>query len=328
MGISPFNTGNDRSPAPLIAALALVALVPAVGVLWFMSVAMRNERLAVQEQLAAAYANHLASVQPRVTTWIRDRQAALTAAEGRPGRPASEIFAAVARTGLADSAVVYDPHGRPLYPATTGVDPVPSEETELARSLLAQASEQLRAGERERAVAKLAELTDNPKLQRVAGPHGVLIVPDAQLLILKTVGAARSLSATGGAEVWAKSPARGQTLADLVARLNDYSAPDLRSGQRRFLMREVRTLAPKDATFPTLEAEELAAEYLEHVSIPPQAGVGRVVPESRLEDVLNGAQRGQGAAPQPGSKFHRTSLAKVWQLPSADGQRSMRSARS
>ena len=36
----------------LVAALVLVALVPAVGVLWFMTVAMRNERLAVQERLA------------------------------------------------------------------------------------------------------------------------------------------------------------------------------------------------------------------------------------------------------------------------------------
>jgi hypothetical protein len=38
--------GHNGSPAPLFAALVLVALVPAVGVLWFMTVAMRNERLA------------------------------------------------------------------------------------------------------------------------------------------------------------------------------------------------------------------------------------------------------------------------------------------
>ena len=50
-----------------MAALVLVALVPAVGVLWFMTVAMRNERLAVQERLTAVYANHLASLQRSVT---------------------------------------------------------------------------------------------------------------------------------------------------------------------------------------------------------------------------------------------------------------------
>ena len=56
---------------PLVAALVLVALVPAVGVLWFMSVAMRNERLAVQERLTVVYSTHLATLQQRATTFAR-----------------------------------------------------------------------------------------------------------------------------------------------------------------------------------------------------------------------------------------------------------------
>lgn len=47
------NAGTER-PAPLLAALVLVALVPTVGVWWFMTVAMRNERLAVQARLTEA----------------------------------------------------------------------------------------------------------------------------------------------------------------------------------------------------------------------------------------------------------------------------------
>ena len=45
---TPFDksNGGEQSPASLFAALVLVALVPAVCVLWFMTVAMRNERLA------------------------------------------------------------------------------------------------------------------------------------------------------------------------------------------------------------------------------------------------------------------------------------------
>ena len=38
-------TAGNQGPPAMIAALVLAALVPAMGVLWFMSVAMRNERL-------------------------------------------------------------------------------------------------------------------------------------------------------------------------------------------------------------------------------------------------------------------------------------------
>ena len=44
------STAGDRRSALLFASLTLATLVPAVGVLWFMSVAMRNERLAVQSR--------------------------------------------------------------------------------------------------------------------------------------------------------------------------------------------------------------------------------------------------------------------------------------
>ena len=67
---------------PLVAALVLVALVPVVGVLWFMSVAMRNERLAVQARLTEVYSGHLASLQRQVMAWARERQAGLQATDG------------------------------------------------------------------------------------------------------------------------------------------------------------------------------------------------------------------------------------------------------
>ena len=45
-----------------------------MGVLWFMTVAMRNERLAVQERLTDVYLNHLASLQRQVTAFWQSRQ--------------------------------------------------------------------------------------------------------------------------------------------------------------------------------------------------------------------------------------------------------------
>ncbi len=54
-----------------------------------------------------------------------------------------------------------------------------------------------------------------------------------------------------------------------MQRLNDHGDTALPSSQRRFLMREVQALAPEAARFPTLAAEELAAEYLEHAPAHP-----------------------------------------------------------
>ena len=53
----PFTKSNGavQRPATLLAAQVLVALVPAVCVLWFMTAAMRNERLAVHPRLAEVY---------------------------------------------------------------------------------------------------------------------------------------------------------------------------------------------------------------------------------------------------------------------------------
>ncbi len=112
--LSKLFASENQTPAPLLAALVLVALVPAVGVLWFMSVAMRNERLAVQARLTAVYANHLASLPSHVEAFGHARQAALsTHTRGAP----AETFAAIVRANLADAVIVTDGAGKVLYPS-------------------------------------------------------------------------------------------------------------------------------------------------------------------------------------------------------------------
>ncbi|MEY2880924.1 MAG: sensor histidine kinase [Verrucomicrobiota bacterium] len=275
------SNGGEQSPASLIAALVLVALVPAVGVLWFMSVAMRNERLAVQERLTAVYANHLGSLRSRVTAWATERQAVL--AEKAQGAP-PEIFAAVVRAGLADGVVVYDAAGKALYPASaTSAERPAGEDADAARALQAQAAGLLQAGQKEPALAKLEELVGDAHLRQAVGAQGALIVPNAQLLMLKTMGWSRGATVAG-------APRLQQVLDDLVARLNDYAEGVFHSSQRRFLMAEVAALAPGAAVFRTFAAEELSADYLDRE--PP---------------------------PTDDAKVQRTPLPGVWRLPSVDG---------
>ncbi len=306
-----FSAGN-HSTATTLAALVLVALVPAVCVLWFMTLAMRNERLAVQDRLTDVYLTHAASLRGQLTAFWHGRQAAL-ASVGK-GSPA-EWFAAVVRTNLADSVVVYDRSGKVAYPAPgsietpteEGGDRVLAQEAEFqksdfsgaaeaygrvaqgsrdlhsrARARQAQAGCLLKAGRRGEALARLAELAGDPSLRNAVSAQGALVVPNAQLLILKLATGAEA----GRDDL---SALRQQTLDDLVKRLNDYTDADLPSSQRRFLMGEVAALAPSAATFPTLAAEELAAEYLEQNPTP---------------------------ATQP--KLQRAPMAKVWRLLAAD----------
>ena len=269
---------GNKEPASLIAALVLVALVPAVCVLWFMNVAMRNERLAVQERLANVYANHLVSLQQHMTAFVQERQVALQATGQRSP---SEIFAAVVRAGLADSVVVCDAAGRVLYPTAATVAESAAENADLARALQAQAAKLLKAEQKEQALARLTELVGDARLRETSSAQGALIVPNAQLLILKTLATAEPSPKFAAL--------RQQTLDDLIARLNDYTDAALPSNQRRFLMAEVKTLVSDANVFPTLAAEELAADYVEHDPTPPAD-----------------------------AKLQRTPLAKIWRLPSAD----------
>src|SRR6266446_5611266 len=61
--IRPFRgRGQDSEVWPVVLLLFAV-LVPAVCLLWFMSAAMRNERLAARQKLADAYRIQLAAPQ-------------------------------------------------------------------------------------------------------------------------------------------------------------------------------------------------------------------------------------------------------------------------
>ncbi|HOX03171.1 MAG TPA: HAMP domain-containing sensor histidine kinase [Candidatus Paceibacterota bacterium] len=287
-----------RSGTTLI-ALGLAALVPALCVLWFMTIALRNERLAVQQRLTEVHQNHLETVQRQITAHWRDRRTAIeSSASGSP----AEQFQAIVRANLADSAIVYDPTGKVLYPApqvwaseSTASEPAEwaaarqlefqsahyPEAAEAygqiartsphltlkAKALQSQAGCLIKAGQPDPAVAILSQLIQDPRSASVATDHGALIVPNAQLLLLKLL---RDPNHTLFQD----------TAGALAERLANYRDPALSSSQRRFLMEEMVEVAPAVAHFPTLAAERLAADYLEHnPSWPLEPGlqpVGRI----------------------------------------------------
>jgi nitrogen-specific signal transduction histidine kinase len=112
-GFNPFRrrVGQDVRAWPMVALLVIVVLVAVGCVLWFMREAIRNEGLAVRDQLDEAYRANLGLVQARVLErWNRG----LIQLDGP--EPGSALFARCVRNGLADSVISLDVQGRIAYP--------------------------------------------------------------------------------------------------------------------------------------------------------------------------------------------------------------------
>ncbi len=263
----------------LLVLLLVVVLGPSVCLLWFMTQAVRNERLAVRQKLVEAYRGHLALAQERLEAYWQRTADALDAEAERLAAPL--LFAKHVRDGLADAVICLDASGKITYPTAAWPpeaeppDPRWDEAQRLettdpraaaaafghladqatnanfaARALQAQARSLLQAGQQEAAITVLTEGLARPRYQDATDGQGRLLVPNAQLLALELLHDAASERA--------RTP-----LVRLKERLLDYGDTAMSAAQRRFLMRELQRRFPGQVVFPTLAAEDLAARYVE-----------------------------------------------------------------
>jgi signal transduction histidine kinase len=249
--------------------LLLAVLVPSACLVWFMSQAVRNERMALRQQLMETCRDNLALARTRLDAYWSNVE--------RPFEtntlPAPALFANAVLADLADAVIVFDSAGKLTYPAT-GFAPgsdrgfaTTTNETATARELQAQARLLLQQGRKEAALAVLTNALLSPRLAQAADEQGRLIVPSAEVMAL---------------ELGADS---GLLLDRLRRELLDYNSP-MPAPQRRFLMRRVQQLFPGQPPFPTLAAEDLAAAYLEERPTNVwrySAGNGRVLLLFRTE---------------------------------------------
>ena len=275
---------------PVLPALLLAVLVPTGCVLWFMSAAMRNERLAVRERLTDAYRRQLAQAQSAIDEHWFD---VLSSLDRPASEPAPQVFASVVAAGSVDGAVVRDESGQVVYPhlevpsakpaPARSVNWVEAEKLEFeadqpdeaaaryariagmagrdelgSRALLAQARCLVKAGRKDEAVEILTGELLAEARRGARDDRGRLIAPNAMLLALKLIG-----------------DPEDSRFADLAGRLatmlNDYSPPAIPSSQRRFLMTSLIEIDSRLASFRTLHAEMLAEQYLAHNPRPPRA---------------------------------------------------------
>jgi signal transduction histidine kinase len=314
----------------VLALLALTVIVPTGVVLWFMLQAMGSERLAVRQRLADAYRAQLVGVRSTLeaewTTRIK------TLAEHDRNGSAPEKFAAAVREDLADSLVLYDPGGRPEYPMTTRlfVDPAPelsdgwsraeqleyrlsdpagaarayreiAEQTEnvheRSRALLARARCLAKAGDTGAAIDLLVVDLADPSFRQAVDRQGRAIQPDVLLRGLELMQTA-------------DHPARARTVERLTQILEDYEDDTLSASQRRFLMKRLGEIADPAPEFTTLEAEELAAAYIDRHSTMAETSFLSpfAIPESWL----------LGSEESPRPVLRPSLLTRVWQLPFPD----------
>ncbi len=303
--------GHARRAWPVLLLLVGAVLVPTVSVLWFMSQAVQNERLAIRQKLAQAYQAELAGAVAELDEHWREQTGEF--AEVVAEHPAPQAFRQLVASGTVQAAIIYDRAGRVAYPAEPrqslahaesdtvawavarelefrqqeyleaadaygSIVPKAAGIHEAAQARMAQARCLWKAGDRQDALQILTEALSNPSYGAARDWQGRLIVPNAQLMALE-------LAEPG-------SPRTAAVLSRLVDRLNDYGPPPMPTAQRRFLMQRVRELFKEQPPrFPTLDAEELAADYL--------AG---------------------GEPPPRGDQLTRTRIEGVWQLQSADGR--------
>lgn len=272
--------------------LVFVVLVPTISVLWFMSKAVENARFAVRQSMSEVLELRLADTRQALDEhWEQTFTSLSNITHNTQGASA---FKSIVTSGLVDSVILYDAAGQTVYPNSPKlqaiasdvivtawqaaekaeyVDQDPAVAAELyaaiansssntnlvARALLAESRCRLQAGQKETAIELITETLQQPRLQSATTSGGRLIVPNAQLLALGAINNPNHVSYEA-------------IVTSLQKRLLSYDDVLLTSVQRHFLMKRLQQLVPSLKPFPTFEAEELAALYLDtEVNIAEQS---------------------------------------------------------
>ncbi len=293
--------GNDLWPVLL---LLVVVMVPTIGVLWFVSVAMHNEQLASQQRLSDAYRTHLLHVQETLDErWkgIANELQTLTGAAGEVAivkSTAQQRFVTAVSTNLVDSVVCFGGSGEIVYPTLPDAISVEFEdarwreavrlEYELGDLPAAQKIYQLLASEPDdallQAFASQAEIRclfktgDDQAALKIANEfgdrfstvrdnHGRLIAANVELMAIEL---AADRDSTSGLQ------------QRLLQRLGVYGEGRLPASQRLFVMNRMAELIPDSVDDRILAAEELASRF---VAAHPKPSRQATLQSSQLSDV-------------------------------------------
>jgi signal transduction histidine kinase len=270
---------TDRSRAVFI-LIALAGLLPSALVLWFTSLAIRNEQLAAAKAAEEAHRVLLNQIRSDL---VKKWDTLLKETDQRVASlpPAVAFYEAVTRGGT-DGLIILtasDAH-RVAYPglprradennsrsvmlSVSGVlgeskHQVPARNhgknpnTQLA-SQFAVLTVAVQQHDRDKARRAARTILDNTDFERCVDENGRHTLSAIELFFLESQDVV-------------SQPTYALVLSRLTARLNNYRFDLIPASQRRFLMGRVSELAPQTrasaSLFPTLSAESLSAQFIE-----------------------------------------------------------------
>jgi signal transduction histidine kinase len=266
--------------------LLLSVLVPSLCLFWFMTRAVRSERVEAQQKLLEAYRGHLTLAQERLEHKIEQLSDELETELEKRG-PAA-VFELVVRSNIADAAICFDAKGVVAYPQSIrspapddvspewsdalrveasdpaagakAFDEIASQTTNTTLAVRGRQAEircLLEAGEKDGALQAIDRFFKETRFENQRDRQNRLIAADLELL------AAQMSAEKDAGRAGAGSPPTQEQRQRLKTRVEDYTGDIMPASQRRFLMHELEALSPAERSFPTLAAEDLAARFME-----------------------------------------------------------------
>jgi len=250
--------------------LLIGVLTPTACVLWFMNVAVNNQRDASRRTLSEAYRGQLALLRDRVDAYWALRASDLERETREGSAPA--VFERVVKLGLADSAVVM---GRAPYPSVTGAiaaDPAAGRADWMAAQTLESWRDASMAAASWTAIAKAER---DPALAARAAQARIrcLVRSGDKAAAIRAVeeefGSNQSRDRKGAFDLAgrqiaadeyllaihlmpAADPHRASSVQRLAALVNDYAATPMPAAQRLYLMEDLS--ANRSLTVAALKA--------------------------------------------------------------------------
>ena len=261
----------------LTGMMMLVVIIPTACLLWFVSEAVRNERMAVRQKLTDMYKSQIENLPPLIQNYWKQKIDNISATS--PGISQAERFKKMIEAGIADSIIIYGKEDDLLYPVEA--EALLPDYGSLAdkwknaeylefreKSFLSAAGEYaeiekasdninisgmafqgrlrcyIKAGKKDEALNLVSVNMDN-SIDGARDKDGRLILPGMQLFAVQSADDS-------------SSPLVQKVLKDLVARINDYSPPVMHSSHRLFFMKALKKMY-SSIDFPTFEAERLAS---------------------------------------------------------------------
>lgn len=266
----------------ILGLLTLAVTVPTLCLLWFMTQAVTNERLAVRQKLSEYYQSQISVVEPDISDFWNKKRALLSlpADALSPG----DRFVELMENGASDSAIVFGPDGRLMYPVLAKTPFTNLETTvewkealnrefventplqaaaayakiaqrakdadDIALALSAKIRCLLKADRKQGALQIISGELTKERYRLSTDGYGRLIVPNAQLMALDLIED--------------RDSAEYKNFLDrLIVEVGKYSEPILPSSQRLFLMERLLKL-DDTLVFPTLKGETHLNEGMDY----------------------------------------------------------------